>query len=354
MAIASFFKPGPPILLSDLCAMLGIRCPPGREHVPVNSVDVPSRACEGDLCFVSSAKFAASLETMDGVIVLLPAALAGRVPSSCTELVHERPAAAFSAAARHVYPDSLRQASFSGLVEKSPGVFIHPTARIERGVELSPGITIAAGVEIGSGTRVAPGVRIASGSAIGRNCDIGANVSIQCALIGDRVVIGPGSSIGHDGFGYVPGAAGLEKVPQLGRVILQNGVELGANVCVDRGALDDTVIGEGTKIDNLVQVAHNVKIGRHSVVAALSGFSGSVSIGDGAMIGGQVGVADHVSIGRGARIAAQSGVMSDVPAGDKQAGVPARPARRFFREVVALSALAAKGSPATKPSDKDE
>jgi UDP-3-O-[3-hydroxymyristoyl] glucosamine N-acyltransferase len=354
MAVVSFYQPGPPLPLQDACALIGLAAPARSEHVTLQTVDTVAKAKPGDLCFVSSAKFASALPELDGVIVLVAPQLAGRTPEGCIELVHPHPAPAFNAIARRLYPDSLRQPSYAGVIEKSPGIFIHPTARLERGVELAPGVTIGAGAEIGAGTRLAPGVRIGPGCAIGRHCDIGVNVSVQSALIGDHVIIGPGSSIGHDGFGYVPGAAGLEKVPQLGRVILQNRVELGANVCVDRGALDDTVVGEGTKIDNLVQVAHNVRIGRHVVIAALSGFSGSVSIGDGTMIGGQVGVADHVGIGRGTRIAAKSGVMSDVAPGDSVAGFPARPARQFFREVAALGALAARTRTAASEPGKDE
>jgi UDP-3-O-[3-hydroxymyristoyl] glucosamine N-acyltransferase len=178
---------------------------------------------------------------------------------------------------------------------------------------------------------------IGPGVAIGRRCRIGANVTIGFALIGDEVRIYAGVVIGEPGFGVVEGPGDMVDVPQLGRVIIQDRVTLGANSCVDRGAWDDTVIGENTKIDNLVQIAHNVRLGRNCVLAAQTGISGSVTIGDFAMFGGRAGVADHIEIGSGAKIAAAAGVMKSVPAGEVWCGVPARPLRRFMRETAWLA-----------------
>jgi UDP-3-O-[3-hydroxymyristoyl] glucosamine N-acyltransferase len=167
---------------------------------------------------------------------------------------------------------------------------------------------------------------------------------VLCALIGDRVVIHPGARIGQDGFGYLPGKSGHLKVPQICRVIVQDDVEIGAGATIDRGASRDTMIGEGTRIDNLVQIAHNVSIGRHCLIAGQAGISGSVTLGDHVMLGGQVGIADHLTIGDGAKIAAAAGVMHDVPAGERWVGAPAKPVREFFREVATLKRLAAKKS----------
>jgi UDP-3-O-[3-hydroxymyristoyl] glucosamine N-acyltransferase len=192
-------------------------------------------------------------------------------------------------------------------------------------------------VRIGRGTVIGPNVVIGPGVAIGRDCLISANVFVGFALIGDRVRLAAGAVIGEAGFGVAGSAEGSLDVPQLGRVILQDGVSVGANSCIDRGAYDDTVVGENTKIDNLVQIAHNVVLGRNCVLAAHTGISGSARIGDGVMFGGAVGLADHVSVGDGARLAARAGAAWDVPAGETWGGYPAKPFRQWMRETAWLT-----------------
>jgi UDP-3-O-[3-hydroxymyristoyl] glucosamine N-acyltransferase len=189
---------------------------------------------------------------------------------------------------------------------------------------------------IGAGTVIGATAVIGADVQIGRDCSIGPGASIIHALVGDNVICHPGCRIGQDGFRYLAGAGGHIKVPQLGRVVIHDNVEIGAGTTIDRGGSGDTVIGEGTKIDNLVHIAHNVTIGRHCVIAGQCGFAGSVTVDDYVMVGGQVGVADHLAIGKGAMIGAKSGVMSNVPAGEKWFGYPARPGREFLRGMTAL------------------
>jgi UDP-3-O-[3-hydroxymyristoyl] glucosamine N-acyltransferase len=201
--------------------------------------------------------------------------------------------------------------------------------------------------EIGAGTIVGPTAVIGPDVRIGRDGAVGAGSTVTNALIGDRVTIHPGCRIGQDGFGYQFSGGRHGKIPQVGRVIIQDDVDIGAGCTIDRGAMGDTVIGEGTKIDNLVQIGHNVSIGRHCIIVAQSGISGSVTLEDWVVLGGQTGIADHLTIGEGAQIGASSGLMHDVPAGAKWVGAPAKPAREFFREVAALRRLAERPAPGT-------
>jgi UDP-3-O-[3-hydroxymyristoyl] glucosamine N-acyltransferase len=212
--------------------------------------------------------------------------------------------------------------------------------RLESGVTIDPGAVIGPRAEIGAGSIVGATAVIGPDVRIGRDCSIGSNVSIANTLIGDRVIVHPGCSIGQDGFGFVMGGKGHQKVPQVGRVIIQDDVEIGAGTAIDRGAIRDTVIGEGTKIDNLVQVGHNVSIGRHCVLVGQTGISGSVTLEDFVVLGGRVGVNNHVTIGEGAQIAATSVVHGDVPPGARWGGIPAKPAKQWFRELMMIERMA--------------
>lgn len=262
------------------------------------------------------------------------------LPATCAALVTMRPQAAWAAAANRLHAPRRHE----------PGAPpIHLEATLETGVELAPNVTIGQGARIGRGTRIGPGAVIGPGVLIGRDCRIGATAVIGFALLGDGVSVSAGAVIGEAGFGAAPGPRGMVDLPQLGRVVIQDNVTLGANSCVDRGAFDDTTIGENTKIDNLVHVAHNVRIGRNCVLAAYTGVSGSTVVGDGVAFGGKAGVADHLNIGSGASIGAAASVFKDVPDGETWTGFPARPLKRWLRETAWLSRMAGGRGTRGKP-----
>jgi UDP-3-O-[3-hydroxymyristoyl] glucosamine N-acyltransferase len=244
---------------------------------------------------------------------------------------------AFAAAAQLFYPDS-------GLVLWSQQTAVDPSASVGARVMLGPGVVIGPGAQIGEGTRIGPNTVIGRGVAVGRACEIGSNCTISNAYLGDEVLILPGAQIGQPGFGFASGPDGHIKIPQLGRVIVQDRVEIGACTAIDRGALGDTVIGEGTKIDNLVQVGHNTRLGRHDVIVGQVGISGSCELGDFVIVGGQAGLGDHGRIGNGARLAARSATPpgSDYAGGIDYGGAPAKPVREWIREIHALTNLAKK------------
>ena len=220
---------------------------------------------------------------------------------------------------------------------------VHPQARLEPGVTVDPGAVIGLGARIGAGAVIGANAVIGPNVCIGRDSSIGATVTVFSALIGDRVIIHPGAHIGQDGFGFALGPQGHMKVPQIGRVIIQDDVEIAAGSTVDRGANRDTIIGEGTKIDNLVQIGHNVVIGRHCVLVAQSGVSGSCVLEDFAALGGRAGLAGHLHVGLGAQIAAGPESCVTCPPANAGSNAPAKPSREFFREVLAVE-KSAKGA----------
>ncbi|MEO8300588.1 MAG: UDP-3-O-(3-hydroxymyristoyl)glucosamine N-acyltransferase [Rhizomicrobium sp.] len=343
MADPRFFKNLGPFSLAQICEKTGIARPPGSDGAQL-LFDLADLAGAGPrhVAFYSGARglrdsFTASKA---GLCLVPPLASAkgGKCPAApagMTVLEVASVGRAFAAIAALFYPDHSqprwRQADA-----------ISPDAKIGRDVEIAPYVVIAAGAEIGDGTRLGPGTVIGPGVAIGRNCEIGAGVTISHAYIGDRVTILPGAHIGQPGFGFATTGADYLKIPQLGRVIVQDDVEIGSSTTIDRGALGDTVIGEGSKLDNLIMIAHNCQIGRHCVIAGQTGLAGSVVLEDGVVLAGQVGLGDHTRVGARARMGARAGTGSAIflEGGQDYGGAPAKPVREWAREIHALTRLA--------------
>ena len=340
MADPRFYDNRGPFTLAEICEVAGTSVPEGAHRgVRIDDVASLSGAGPAHLSFYSGgrrgdamAQFAA---TKAGYC-FVPLRTEMRASSSCIMIPCASVPHAFSAAAKLFYPES-------GLAVWRQQQAIDPTAKIGNDVVLAPGVVIGSGAEIGDHSHIGANASIGRGVAIGRNCEIGSNVTVTHAYVGDGVVILSGAQIGNPGFGFASSGAGHTKIPQLGRVILQDRVEIGACTTIDRAALGDTVIGEGTKIDNLVQIGHNTKIGRHSVIVSQVGISGSCDLGDFVILGGQVGIADHTRIGDGARLAARTGVMSDLEGGQDYGGIPAKPMKQWARELVAVSNLGKRG-----------
>ena len=342
MAQPTFFEPPRLSTLAEIAALTGaVLVDPSRAGQKVRGLSSLDEAGPMHLSFFDNLKYADQLASTQAGACLVSARLEKTVPARVAVLRVQAPFRAFVQVARELNSDALRPKSWFGCEGIAPSAIIDETARLEDGVIVEPLAVIGANVEIGSGTIVGAGAVIGAGVKIGRDCNVGAHCTIQCALIGNDVLLHPGCNIGQDGFGFLFfGPEGHLKVPQTARVLIQNDVEVGAGTTIDRGSLRDTVIGEGTKIDNQVQIGHNVIIGRHCLLAAQIGLGGSLTIGDNVAIGAKAGLNNHLKIGDGAQLAAMSGLKDDIPANARWGGHIARPTKRWFREVLALERLA--------------
>jgi len=292
-----------------------------------------------DICFFSQKENIDESEILSYGACLTTSNLVSLLPESNINLIVDNPLLEFSKIAKLFYKsyDISCESDFN----VTNGTSIYNSAEISENVVIEPGCFIGPKVVIGSGSYIQTGVRIGNGVVIGNNCFIGSNSSLQCCVIGNSVRLESGVCIGQEGFGLVfdPTKEIHERIPQLGSVNISNDVSIGSNSTVDRGFLDSTVIGEGCRIDNQVQIGHNVILGKRCILVSQVGISGSCVIGDDVVLGGQVGLADHIKLGQGAKVAAKSGVMKDIQSGETVMGYPAKPIKSFWREIVTVSRL---------------
>ncbi len=337
MADPRFFDRAGPFTLSELARKSGARlwreCDGGRV---VHDVAPLETAGSEELSFLENRKYLTAFRGSRAGAAVVDAATAPAAPDGMALLVANEPYKAYALIAQSFYPPA------PPIAGRAPSALVDPAALVPDDCEIGANVVIEARAKLGRRCRIGANSVIGSGVEFGDDCQVGANVTVSHALIGARVVLHPGVRIGQDGFGFAPDRHTPVKVPQLGRVVIGDDVDIGANTTIDRGSGHDTVIGAGTMIDNLVQIAHNVVLGKCCILAGQVGISGSTRLGDFVMIGGQGGLAGHIEIGDGARIAAKAGLMRDVAAGTTVCGIPAVPIADFMRQTALLQRLGRK------------
>ena len=353
MSDPTFFPAPKPATVADVCSWTGATVDDERAaYVVLQGVGPLDAAGPGDLTFLDNKKYVDRLAETRASACLVHGRFADRVPEGVVALVTADPYRAFATVVGRFYPAALKlEGAYGESGGISPAAHVHAAARLEPGVTVEPGAVIGARAEIGTGSVIGANAVIGHDVRIGRNCHVASGTTLIHCLVGNRVIIHSGTRIGQDGFGFAMGPKGHQKVPQIGRVVIQDDVEIGANCTIDRGANRDTVIGEGTKIDNLVQIAHNVVVGRHCVIVSQVGVSGSTVLGDFVVLAGQAGITGHLTIGSGAQIGAQAGVMTDVGPGVRIAGSPGKPVREYAREIATLKKLARRDTGSERGDD---
>jgi UDP-3-O-[3-hydroxymyristoyl] glucosamine N-acyltransferase len=343
-----FFERAGPFTLVEIAKAAGAQIPQGRDGGS-RLVDIKAlnEAGPQHLSFVDNRKYLAQLPQCRAGACLIAPAFVERLPAHVVPLLTPAVYRGFALALQLFYADAMRPKAARAWGEEP----IDATALIEPGAEIEPGAIVGPEAQIGRGTRVAAGAVIGYRCTVGRDCYIGPGATVTHALLGNRVVVHAGVRIGQDGFGFAMSGRGHLKVPQIGRVIIQDDVEIGANSCVDRGALKDTVIGEGSKIDNLVQIGHNAMLGRNCVIVGQTGIAGSAILEDFVVMGGQSGVVGHTRIGQGSQIAGGSHVKDDAPPRSRLIGTPARPIKDWLRENRAVQRLAESSKDEPEPPD---
>ncbi len=330
-----FFAQAGPQRLADLLAATGAIADGADPDLRLAGIAALGEAGPGALTYCDGRRHVAALRATRAGAVLVAEALAQDVPAGTLALRVPFPALAFARAAALFHPARPARPSVH------PSAVIAADAVLGENVEVGPCAVIGARAVIGAGCMIGAAAVVGEGVVLGPDCRLHAHSSISHAICGERVTLHPGARVGQEGFGFVPAPEGaFVTMPQLGRVILGDGVEIGANACVDRGALGDTVLGPGTRLDNLVQVAHNVTVGRSCVLVAQVGIAGSALLGDFVQLGGQVAVAGHIRVGHRVRVAAQSGLIHDAPEGAELLGSPAMPSRAAWRGIATLRRLA--------------
>ncbi len=307
-----------------------------KAQTEIKEVGTMLKAAAGEICFFYDKKAKEKAAEIKATACVTTAELVAFVPSSVITLISANPKISFLKLIQALYAEKTPRPDIASTAK------IHPSAVIGENAFIGEYAVIGEKVRIGSGCVIEAGAVIGDGCQIGNNCRIGANASLSYTIMGNDCYIYTGARIGQDGFGFQVINGKHQRIPQIGRVIIGNDVEIGANTCVDRGALDDTVIGDGCRIDNLVQIAHNDKLGRGCVVVAQTGIAGSCTFGDYVVCGGQTGFADHLTIGSGAQIGAQSGLIKDVEPGAIMMGYPAIPIKDFMRQVATLQKMTKK------------
>lgn len=338
MADPRFFKRAGPVSLAELASLTGAAlsegADAGRRFVDVAALD---QAGPQDVSFLDNRKYVEAFRKTGAGACFVNAELARHAPANTACLVTAHPYKAYALAAQAFYPGPEM-----GTECIHPSAVIDPTAALGQNCQIGAGVVIGRNVKIGARCRILPNAVIDDNVEIGEDTEIGAGATLTTCLVGARVRIYPGVRIGQDGFGFAIDPAGHVTVPQLGRVIIEDNVEIGANTTIDRGAGPDTFIGRGSRIDNLVQIGHNVRIGKGCIIVAQVGISGSTELGDFVAAGGQAGFSGHIKIGAGARIGAQSGVMRDIPSGVEVVGSPAVPIREFMRRFALVGKMTKK------------
>ena len=343
MADPRFFTVPAPVSLQEILTLTGAQLVAETVVDPavtmIEDVAPLSTATASHLSFFDNKKYLEAFTNSQAGFCFVSPDEVDKAPKTMVALVTKTPYKAYALAAQRFYPETNWQGT-----QIAPQAVIHETAKLGLDCRIDAHVVIGANVDIGDRVWIKANTVIEQGVVIGANTHIGTNCSLSHCIIGSGVRLLNGVRIGQDGFGFAIDPNGHVPVPQLGRVLIGNNVWVGANTTIDRGAGPDTIIGDGCMIDNLVQIGHNVKIGKMAVIVAQVGISGSSEIEDYAVLAGQVGVAGHIRVGRGARIAAQSGLMKDVPAGAEMMGSPAVPLRDHFRQITTLSNLAKKST----------